>query len=337
MVKINLIKKEKGRVYKSEKIVKDLFGYDLLHNKDGAPYLEKDGQDTGLYISISDTKNYWACAIEGVPIGIDIEELSRKVRPAIVRRFHKDEREYLEALSEGGREWTEEFYSIWTRKEAYSKLRRKGLSIDFSRFNVLDNMVDGAPLGYFSAKGLMFGIAGDTDGFAAPADYDAPMEKSALDFAAGLLDVRAYSSAEILNKLKERGYKEKESEEAIEKLKEYGYINDENYAKSLARRSAESGKGARRIQTELIQKGLDKSLAKDAALEYKEGERERALEIANKICEKAALPKEIPDGFEEKQEYYEKRRKLAGKISRKLTSLGYEASIIYEILEDIKI
>lgn len=211
----------------------------------------------------------------------------------------------------------------------------------------------------------MFGFAGDDQAEVVDQAYDAPMELAALDYAAGLLDVRAYSSAEITEKLKARGYNSSETSAAVEKLKSYGYINDEAYAKGLARRAAESGKGSRRIEAELRQKGLDKSLARDAAEEHKESEYARALEIAQKIIEKDGHLKKSAKGhgagrdaadsngwssenesaadpceedrntFESRKAAYSQNQKLAGKISRKLSSLGYDAGIIYSILEDV--
>ena len=355
---IYLIKKEKGRIYESEAIVRTLFGLELSHNKDGAPLLGGE-----LHISISDTKNYWACALEPFPVGIDMEEKDRVVKPAVVKRLHKDEQAYLGALSEGGREWTEEFLSIWTRKEAYAKYAGKGLALGFAKFSVLEGRVGGSvPVRSFEYKKLVFGIAGADSAEVVVKDYAAPMEKPALDYAAGLLDSRAYSESALLEKLTDRGYSLAESEEAIEKLKSYGYVDDEAYAKALARRGSESGKGSRRIAAELQSKGVAKDLAREAAAEYKDGEYPKALELARKLAEKAGWPGRgglsdyaadpaFSDGSEpasgiglapderlsreQKEDLYEQRRKLAGKISRKLSALGYEASIVYAVLEEL--
>ena len=341
MIIINLIKKDKGRVYKSKQIVRDFFGLELDHAESGAPLLFN-----GQYISISDTKNYWACAVSDSPLGIDIEELSRRASASIVRKFHKAEQEYLSVLSAGSREWTEELFSIWTRKEAYAKYTGKGLSVGFSKFSVLDNNVEGVPLGCFSAGNIMFGFAGDTEGSFAACDYQAPMEQPAIDYAAGLLDARAYSQAELEKKLTDRGYSAEEIRPALEMLKDYGYVNDSAYAQAIAQRAADSGKGSRRIEAELRQKGLEKELARDAASEYKEDDYSRALEIAKKMAAGAvpgasfgsdpdASVSAVPEDPEEKKEYYAQRQRLAGKISRKLASLGYEAGVIYAVLEDV--
>ena len=382
---IHLIKKEKGRVYKSEAIVRALFGIELCHAGDGAPFLLCEDAAEKRFISISDTKNYWACAMSGRPLGLDMEEAGRVIKPAVVKRLHKDEQAYLAVLSEGSSEWTEEFLSIWTRKEAWAKYSGKGLAIGFAGFSVLggaqpapeqagaaqidasapDRAECGSPSAFqpgclvplvsFKYKNLIFGLAGEESADVVMTLYDAPMEQSALDYAAGLLDSRAYPSAALRKKLEDRGYTAEEISQAVEKLKDYGYVNDVSFAEELARRAAESGKGSRRISFELREKGIDKDLAGQTASEYREGEYARALDIARKMSEKSGrtgrapvfLPEQSdsedfscqPDpadlSSEEKKELRSQRQKLAAKISRKLSSFGYDAPVIYSVLEDL--
>ena len=341
MLTIYLVKKEKGRVYRSADIVSALTGRKLLHNEDGAPFFE----DGSSFISISDTRNYWACCVSPEPVGIDMEEQGRQVRPAVTKRFHKDEREYLAVLSEGSREWRDEFFAIWTKKEAWSKLKGKGYAIGFAGFSVLDPAAEGIPVAGFTWKDLYFGIAGDSSAEVILKDYDAPMEKSALDYAAELLDARAYSEGALSSKLSERGYCGEEIELALEKLREYGYVNDKAFAENYARRGSESGKGVRRIERELSDRGIDKELAKEAALEYKDGEYQRAFDIAEKILSKYDAGGELSGSGpgieelskEEKKELWARKQKLAGKVSRKLSSLGYDASVIWSVIEDLGI
>ncbi len=342
-MKISLIRKERGRVYKSADIVRALFGFKLDHDEERAPHL-KGPECEGLFISISDTVNYWACCIEPHRVGLDMEERSRVVKPRIARKLHKDEQEYLSALSEGGSEWQEEFLSVWTRKEAWSKYKGVGLSLDFSSFYVLDGSLEGVPVASFTYRNLVFGIAGDAKATVQRAEYDAPFRKNALDYAAGLLDARAYSSAELKKKLESRGYAAEEIAEALEKLKDYGYVNDEEYAENMVRRGSEQGKSSRRVKAELKLKGIDPDAAEEAAEELKEGDFARALKEAEKILEKSGgLPyasREDDIGSTEEarervREAYAKRQKIYGKISRRLAALGYEASVIYSVLEEI--
>lgn len=320
-----------------------LFGYELDHDEEHAPHL-KGPECEGLFISVSDTVNYWACCIEPCRVGLDMEERSRVVKPQIARRLHKDEQQYLAALSEGSGEWTEEFLSIWTRKEAWSKYKCAGLSLDFSSFSVLDGTLEGVPVASFTYRNLVFGIAGDAKATVRRAEYDAPFKKNALDYAAGLLDARAYSSAELKKKLESRGYASEEVAEALEKLKDYGYVNDEAFAENMVRRGAGQGKSSRRVKAELKLKGIDAAAAEEATEELKESDCERALAEARKILEKAGgLPyadREDDAGSTEEarervRDAYAKRQKIYGKISRRLAALGYEASVIYSVLEEI--
>ena len=343
-MKIHLIKKEKGRTYKSADIVSAVFGYGLDHDDSRAPVLNGPGSE-GLFITISDTVNYWACCIEPRRVGLDMEEASRHVKPAVAKRLHKSEQEYLAALSEGSSEWTEEFLSIWTRKEAWVKYKGEGLSFGLSSFSVLDGSLDGVPLASFTYKGLIFGIAGDTEAEVQRTDYDAPFAKSALEYAADLLDARGYSSGELRRKLEARGYSAEDAAQALEKLKEYGYINDAEYAGSMARRGSASGKSSRLVEAELKNKGVDAELARGAAEELKEGDNARALAEARKMLEKlGGLPvASIEDDFggseearERTREAYAQRQKIYAKISRRLAALGYDASVIYSVLEEIR-
>ncbi len=340
MLTIQLVKKSRGRIYKSEDIVRALTGRGLTHDEFGAP-LFSDG--AGGYISISDTKNYWACCVSDSPVGIDMEEKGRRVRREIAKRFHKDEQEYLSVLSGTESEWAEEFFSIWTRKEAWSKLKGKGYAIGFTRFSVLDGCPEGIPIASFTKGDLIFGIAGDTEGRVVPAEYDAPMEKTALDYAGDLLDARGYTEQELSKKLLEKGYAEEEVRSALDKLRDYGYVNDEAYARGMAEKGMREGKGSARIETELKKRGIDPELAREAAASDRSSERERALAEAEKMLLKAGGLPHLSDMDEEsseesraaKREACGARQKMLAKVSRRLSALGYSASVIYSVIEEI--
>lgn len=311
-MKIYLVKKEKNRIYKSEDMVLALTGRNLVHNEKGAPQVD------GGYVSISDTKGFWACALSDVPVGIDMEELSRKVSPSVVKKLHAAEREYLSVLSEGSSEWQEEFLSIWTKKEAYSKYKGKGLGLGFSGFCVLDGMQDALETGLYSGKyrGLVFAATEEFE--IVPVKYDAPFSKSALDAGADILDMFGCSAKTLKGKLLDRGYGEGDAAEAVEKLKDLGFLDDSAYAESFGRKYAARGYSSRRIELELKKKGVSPEDAAAEALKHKDGDFARAALWAEKTLGGA-----------------EADEKNKAKVARKLSALGYDTYTIYDIIGDL--
>lgn len=381
-MKIYLLRKEKGRIYKSEDIVRTCFGRELTHDSKGAPLLGNTLPDTlqsgallqsSAFISISDTSGYWTCVFSDCPVGLDMEESSRPVKPAVARRLHKEEQEYLEPLAGVLSEWKEEFLSIWTKKEAVVKLCGKGLSAGFSDFSVfsrnsVDNLVKAnlchrpsgvaagsvsfafpedinVKLAGFTARGLMFGVAsleeGELNPYAVSLNYDAPMERPALESAADMLDVRGYASSKLAEKLMDKGYSAEETAQAVEKLQDYGYLNDAALAESMAEKLAKKGCSASRIEIELKNKGISKDVAAAEADKYRETDRERAEAVYNSMKSKsrisnartAAADADSADAEISEETLNAEAEKEKARIARKLSSLGYGASIIYGLLD----
>lgn len=316
-MRVFIVEKSKGKIYKSESMVRTLFNYELSHDEDGAPYVE------GACISISDTKNFWACSVCDHPIGIDIEEASRTVKAAVAKRLHKDERAYLSVLTEESSEWKEEFLSIWVKKEAYMKLKGEGLKMGLASFSVIDTGLAKSK----KYKRLFVGYAGDSECEISMAEYDAPFEKSCLESASDMLDARMYTEAELSKKLMQKGYSKEDIDEAMLKLKDYAYINDENYAKAYAEKLARDGKGPVKIEMELVKKGIERSLAKVAAAQYKEDQKPKALDAAQKVLKNVDL----------KSLEREEREKYLAKVARKLSSLGYESGVIYDTIDKLRL
>lgn len=305
-MKISIVKKEKGRIYKSDYIVRNLLGAELSHDEKGAPHID------GGFISITDTRNYWACAVSDNPVGLDMEEASRLVKPAVAKRFHPEEIAYLAGLDESSSEWKEEFLSIWVKKEAYMKLAGEGIRMGLNKFSVMDDNTAKC----FRIKDLFVGIAGCQSCEYEFVKIDAPFEKSCLESAAAMLDIRMHSSGELRKKLADKGYPKDEIDEAIEKLREYSYVNDEEYAGIYAKKLAAQGKAGRRIEYELMKKGIDKSVAKEASAGLSESSFDAAMRVAGSM--KCQTEKDL------------------ARIGRKLASLGYETSVIYDILSKLK-
>lgn len=81
----------------------------------GRPVLA--GRDD-VWVSLSHSGRYVLCAVSGKAIGADVQEL-RAVRESIARRFHPEERAWLESLPEKERHAA--LFRLWTRKEAWVK------------------------------------------------------------------------------------------------------------------------------------------------------------------------------------------------------------------------
>lgn len=305
-MKIYLVKKEKNRIYKSEDMVPALTGRNFTHNEKGAPLVE-DG-----YVSVTHTAGYWACALSDRPVGIDMEELSRKLSPAAAKKLHPAEKEYLSVLSEGSAEWREEFLRIWTKKESYLKYLGKGLAGGLSGFCVLEGQECNleTPLFCLVRGPLVFAATEEFE--VVTAAYEAPMNKSALEAGADILDMRGYSSRELQKKLEDRGYAASDAEAAVNLLEERGFLNDEEYARSLAEKFARRGYAAARIELELKKKSVPSDIARKYRDAYKETDGLRASAQA------AKLP--VRD------------EKEKARAARKLASLGYDVHTVYDLL-----
>ena len=86
--------------------------------------------------------------------------------------------------------------------------------------------------------------------------------RRAYNCAVSLLSRRDHSKAELLRKLKEKGFAEG-SQQAIEKLEQSGYIDDERFCRLYASELMRlKGYGKRRIEQELYLKGVDREIIK---------------------------------------------------------------------------
>jgi 4'-phosphopantetheinyl transferase len=90
--------------------------------------------NTNIHFNISHSANYVACAIADSPVGIDIEG-RRKVNSAVAKRYFTDEE--IESIHSD-----EDFFKIWTFKEALGKYTGDGLLpvIGKSERDVLDDV-----------------------------------------------------------------------------------------------------------------------------------------------------------------------------------------------------
>ncbi len=296
-MKLYLLKKEKGKKYESKSICKAVLGFDLQY----------DGEKP-VNCSISDTKNYWACAIG--ECGIDIEEANRMVKPTAAKALHNNEQEYLKALSFGTSEWTKEFLRIWTIKEAYYKL----FGISFKQHSVLDGdmlYIDSEAdflIQSFETHNLVGCVISKEEFEIVDIKYAGISAKPAVDYAADLLAIKAYAKSDLQKKLLTKGYTQNEIDLAINKLEELGYLDDAEYAKRFADHAALNGKGNYYIKSKLQKSGISPDLIPELDDEF-----ERAYALAKN------MPNKTPD-----------------QIGRRLAGLGFSPSAIYKVLSKIR-
>jgi SOS response regulatory protein OraA/RecX len=102
------------------------------------------------------------------------------------------------------------------------------------------------------------------------------------------LSVREYGSGELRAYLRRKGATSAEAEKVVEDLVERGHINDERYARVIARHQAHRDKGPAYVLMRLRQKGVNLSQAKVRELfqEALPESVESELELARRVVEK---------------------------------------------------
>lgn len=93
----------------------------VAHTERGKPYFP----DEALHFSLSHTPRHAFCVLHTAPVGIDAEELSRRVPSKLAERVLSDsERAQLSGASDQNRA----LLTFWVLKEAQAKLTGEGLN-----------------------------------------------------------------------------------------------------------------------------------------------------------------------------------------------------------------
>lgn len=96
---------------------KKLESSQVEYTKEGKPFLH----DNPVYISLSHTAGYAACAVSNTGVGIDIQDMSEGNMNIMKRFYTTEEKEYItQAVTQKEKE--KRFYEIWCRKEAFIKV-----------------------------------------------------------------------------------------------------------------------------------------------------------------------------------------------------------------------
>lgn len=148
-------------------------------------------------------------------------------------------------------------------------------------------------------------------------DYNVNFSK-ALNF----ISYRIRSKKEVYTKLKKEDVPEEHIDKIISKLEEDEYINDYRFAKAFFESKTRINKWSnKRIEYELIQKGISKDIINEFSLNFKELEFENAMDL---------VEKKIPQ-WENKFEGF----KLKNKIYTFLSSKGFDYSIIEKVISEL--
>lgn len=138
------------------------------------------------------------------------------------------------------------------------------------------------------------------------------------------------TEGQVRQYLKKKECAEQDIEEAIESLKDYRYLDDNSYCKAYFRMAAGKGKGRRRIEQELGQKGVKREIIMQAFDELDDSEemvvneKDRAVQVGEKM-----LRQHLENGKEVDQ-------KFLAKVGRRLAGLGYSADTVYFVLGKLK-
>ncbi len=144
-----------------------------------------------------------------------------------------------------------------------------------------------------------------------------PVRKTALEYAARILGIRAHSTGELRAKLRKKEYSRREIEEVIAEFTRLGYLNDAQYAESLCANLSARGNGKRKIFSKLRTKGIEGELLKEVMEKHEEELPEEESAAAALSRKWSALQRE-PD-----------ERKRKEKALRFLARRGYSAGSAY--------
>lgn len=81
--------------------------------------------EQGIYLSVTDSRNYFVFGLATIPFGIDMECYRNINYKQFHRLFSHNENKYILQSTDK----TKAFFKVWTQKEAYIKFDGRGLSM----------------------------------------------------------------------------------------------------------------------------------------------------------------------------------------------------------------
>ena len=102
-----------------------------------------------------------------------------------------------------------------------------------------------------------------------------------------ILEFKSRTEQELRQKLKAKDYSEEQIEDAVEYVKGFGYINDRRYAETYIL-NRQQDKSRTKIMQDLMQKGIDLSIAEEAWEEACDSERSERDILREQVQKKLA-------------------------------------------------
>lgn len=152
--------------------------------------------------------------------------------------------------------------------------------------------------------------------------YEEELSK-AKSYVYRILARRMYTTKEIRDKLAERGYIDRITQDIIATMERYGYLNDRTYAEEWIRsRIRMKPKGKFALRQELARKGIEKSIIEDALAQAfdESNEMDMALDLARRKVRSYSS-----------DDPFAARRKLQGFLLRR----GFDAETVRNVIQQV--
>ena len=140
------------------------------YNKYGKPSLNAEVHTEVLKFNVSHSKDIVIYAIaRNREIGIDVEYLKdiNRAEKIVERFFSEEEKKFYNSQPEHKKKWA--FFSLWTRKEAYSKAMGRGIGLPSKDFelNLIPDNKRGSSDSFKKSKWMLYNVEIESEYLAA--------------------------------------------------------------------------------------------------------------------------------------------------------------------------
>lgn len=146
----------------------------------------------------------------------------------------------------------------------------------------------------------------------------------AVEKGAAYVNAKPRTRQQVIRYLREKGFAEDDIAEAVEELEEYHYIDDFKYSMMYFEYGFEKGRGVGRIRRELAEKGVAADIIDMA---YDELE-----EVPDQFRAAMEIGESMTAGIDVQALDHDGKRKLQGRIGRRLMSRGFTSETAYKVI-----